>query len=250
MSGNTHKAILFLGATGGSGLSALRRSLAAGHTCIALCRTPSRLLEKLEAVNQPANLLTEQGNALDVDAVARCLTHPSEPSRLVDAIVFSIGGAFSFSKWGNDDPTVCANSMATLLKALAQTRANGTVGRPRIAAVSTTGISEHGRDIPAALIPMYHVMLKEPHKDKKAMEDQLLASGEEYTIIRPSLLTDGPEETKRPIRAGMEDPQAKKLVSRVLGYTISREDVGKWIYENALEDREGKWANKIASLTY
>ncbi|KAH8899006.1 NAD(P)-binding protein [Thozetella sp. PMI_491] len=250
------KTILFLGATGGSGFSVLNRSLAAGHTCIALCRTPSKLSDKLAGQDQ-SKLRIEQGNTLDVDSILSSLPNPANPSALVDSIVFTIGGAFNFSKMNNDDPTVCENSMKTLLAALTKARnERGLTGSPRIVVISTTGISEHGRDIPLAMIPMYHYMLKEPHKDKKKMEDLLIASGEVWTIVRPSLLMDGDEEKEKKknkvktIREGMEDPVAHKLESKALGYAISREDVGRWMFENTIQDNSDKWVRKIASISY
>jgi len=250
---STPKAILFLGATGGCGLSALRRSLSAGHICIALCRTPSKLSDKIPAELQ-GNLRIEQGNAHDASALARCLAHPTNPGSLVDAVLFSIGGAFQASKFALDDPTVCQRGMAALLDALSQTRSpqhdgGPLAGRPRVIAISTTGITAAGRDVPLLFVPMYHIVLKGPHKDKKAMEALLTGSDEDWTVVRPSLLTDG-AETTTPIRAGAEDVVAGKAESQAVGYTISREDVGKWIFENLIEEKDASWVRKAATVTY
>ncbi|OIW34174.1 NAD(P)-binding protein [Coniochaeta ligniaria NRRL 30616] len=242
----TPKTILFLGASGGCGFSTLRRSLEAGHTCIALCRTPSKLSAKL-----PAELLTklklEQGNAHDVAAVARCLVNPSNPGRVVDMVISSIGGAFSM-KTGIDDAHVCEKGAKALLEALALVRKNGATGSPRIVGVSSTGITESGRDIPVLMIPLYKGLLAVPHKDKKMLEDLLVESGEQWTIVRPAFLTDGPAVGK--VRAGMEDLTAHKVEKKEIGYTISREDVGKWMFENLVEERDAKWVRKAASITY
>lgn len=251
---STPKTILFLGATGGCGLAALRHSLAAGHTCIALCRTPSKLTAKLPADQQgKANLRTEQGNAHDVDAVARCLAHPTRPGALVDAVVFSIGGAFQPAKMTIDDPNVCEKGMQALLDALARPRPGAEAGaakkKPRVIAISSTGITNLGRDVPVLFIPMYHIMLKDPHKDKKAMEALLIASDADWTLVRPSLLTDGPESDTK-VRAGVEDSVSRKVESKAVGYTISREDTGKWIYENLIEETDGRWVRKTATITY
>lgn len=255
---STPKTILFLGATGGCGFSTLRRSLAAGHTCVALCRTPSKLTDKLPEPER-RNLRVEQGNAVDPATLLRHLAKPSDPTALVDAVVFTVGGAFQFSKMNNDDPTVCERAMDALLGALRTARAErGLAGAPRIVAVSTTGLSEHGRDYPLALFPLYHYMLAEPHKDKKKMEAALLASGEAWTVVRPSLLTDAAEEEEgkeqrtkaKPVREGMEDPSAHALESKAVGYTITREDVGRWMFENVVDEQSDKWVRKIASITY
>jgi NAD(P)-dependent dehydrogenase (short-subunit alcohol dehydrogenase family) len=108
--------ILFLGATGGVGLSTLRRSLAAGHTCLALCRTPSKLAAHFPSP-PPANLHLIPGNAHDATTLATsCLRNPTDRTRLVDTIVFSIGARPTLR--GMDDPHVCETGMAALLAAL------------------------------------------------------------------------------------------------------------------------------------
>lgn len=246
---STTKTILFLGATGGCAFSALSRSLAAGHACIALCRTPAKLTDKL-SVDLQRNLHVVQGNARETEDVARCLVHPSRPGHIVDMVISSIGARPNLAKLSMDDPTVCEAGMKALLSALAVVRKNGADGKPRIVALSTTGISDLGRDVPLLFVPLYHVVLKTPHKDKKIMEDALIHSGEEWTIVRPSLLTDGPEATETAIRAGVVDIVAHKVESKAVGYTISREDVGKWVFENLVQERDATWVGKAAAITY
>lgn len=243
------RTIFFLGATGGVALSTLRRSLAAGHTCVALCRTPSKLQSLLDdsEANHP-NLTIEQGNAHDVDALLRCLTVRGP----VDTIVSSIGGAMQLSKLTLDDPHVCETGMVSLLTAISRCRAekNLTDFTPRIVAVSTTGVSDVARHIPLLLIPMYATLLKNPRKDKSAMEKTLIASEEKWTIVRPSLFTDGPEAAAGTVREGIEDPVAGVSDKTPPGYTISRLDVGKWIFENLVQKGGEKYARKAVMITY
>ncbi|KAK0716126.1 hypothetical protein B0H67DRAFT_582442 [Lasiosphaeris hirsuta] len=243
------KTILFIGATGGCVLSTLQRSLAAGHTCIALCRTPSNLNSKLTPAEQSAVHIT-QGNAHDASALRGALTVSSaaQPT-LVDYVISGIGNPVTKEGILHPDNDVCRRGMETLLGAVAGLRAEGVGGRVRILGISSTGVSDFGRDIPFAMIPLYKVMLHVPHKDKKGMEDLLIASGEEWTVVRPSWLTNG-EGGVTEVRAGMEDPERKEVVTKAVGYTISREDVGKWIFDNVVEEADGKWVKRIASLTY
>ncbi|RYP25942.1 hypothetical protein DL767_008215 [Monosporascus sp. MG133] len=261
------KTIAFFGATGGCGLSALRHSLAAGLTCIALCRTPSKLADRFPSAQYP-NLTVVQGNAHDADAVARCLVVPSDPSHqtnlgahLVDTIVFSLGGAFIWSRLTLDDPHVCERGIAAVLDAIATVRSSNpkyTGWRPTIAAVSTTGISRAGRDIPLLMVPLYHGILRIPHADKRALEDRLVArrgsGGEDcdydYVVVRPSLLSDG-AKPERDIRVGVEDLRAEVLESRETGNFISREDVGRWIFEELVHGGGGKrYHGKAVSITW
>ncbi|KAI0885816.1 NAD(P)-binding protein [Annulohypoxylon maeteangense] len=240
----TQKTVAFFGASTGVGLGALKTCLAAGHSCIALCRNPAKLSAIFDLEKTP-NLTIVQGNAHDIAAVSRCLK--ASETTLVDAIVSTIGGAFIWSKMTLDDAHVCEKGIETLLSALTTLRKSGVVGRPHITAFSTTGMSRFGRDTPVAVTPFYSIVLKVPHLDKRAMEDKLASSGEEYTVVRASLLTDG--ETEREIRVGIEDP-AKGVETKAIGYTISREDAGKWVARNLVARREERFLNKTATITY
>lgn len=241
----THcKTVAFLGASTGVGLSALKHTLAAGHRCIALCRIPSKLTAIFPPETTP-NLQVIQGNAHDIATVSKCLV--AEKGKLVDGIISTIGGKFILSKMTIDDNEVCRKGMITILETLAQLRSGGATGKPHIIVCSTTGMSRFGRDVPLVTVPLYHVLLKVPHEDKKAMEDCLVASGEAFTIIRASLLVDG--ETKKEIRVGIEDPKTGRE-SEAIGYTISREDTGKWVADHLVLQSNGKYVNKIVMVTY
>lgn len=241
---STTKTIAFFGASGGVGLSALKHTLAAGHQCIALCRTPSKLTAILPPSTTP-NLKIIAGNAHDLACVSECLK--ASNGKLVDIIVTTIGGAPQLKTLSIDDPEVCRKGAATLLDALADLKRQGLTGNPHIIPCSTTGISKFGRDIPLACIPLYHFALKVPHKDKVIMEDSLVESGYGFTIIRASLLTTGASE--KAIRVGIEDPKTG-VDSKAIGYTISREDTGRWIAENLVLRRDAKYDNKNVSVTY
>ncbi|ERS96533.1 hypothetical protein HMPREF1624_06737 [Sporothrix schenckii ATCC 58251] len=217
------RTVAFLGASGGVGLAALRRTLANGYRCVALCRDPSKLTAifpemdlNLEAqtglddtMAATRRLTLVRGNAHDVDAVARCLLVPGTTDgerRIVDCVVSTIGGKFILSKLTVDDPNVCANGMATLLAAIKRLRLEGVScsgpSTPRIVVVSTTGISKCGRDVPLALLPLYHGMLRVPHADKCVMEETLVTSGEMFAIVRPSLLVDYESEAEAKAATG------------------------------------------------
>lgn len=243
------RTILFLG-TGGVGVSILRRSLSAGHTCVVLCRTLSKLQSLLaESEASHPNLTIEQGNAHDIDALLRCLTVRGK----VDTIISSIGGLLSFATMALDDPHVCETGMVSLLTAISRYRAEGNLAdyNPRIVAVSTTGVSEVARHIPVLMIPLYATLLKNPRKDKRAMEKVLISSDEKkWTIVRPSVFTDGPEAAPGMVREGVEDPVARVSDATAPGYTISRVDVGKWIFENLVGGEGGRYVRKAVMITY
>jgi len=240
----THtETVAFFGASGGVGLAALRYTLSTGCNCIVLCRTPSKLAAILPPLDHP-NLRIVQGNAHDIAAVSNCLQ--AREGAFVDKVVTTIGGAFVPSKMSIDDPEVCRKGMSVLLEAINQLRKlNSFEGRPHIICFSTTGISKFGRDIPVAMIPLYHVMLKVPHEDKVIMEDNLIASGEEFAIVRASLMI-ADEETNRKVRVGIEDPRMGRE-SAAIGYTITKGDAGRWLAENLIIKEEARYRNKISS---
>ncbi|KFH47306.1 hypothetical protein ACRE_019430 [Hapsidospora chrysogenum ATCC 11550] len=243
MPSNT-QTVVFIGASTGIGLAALKVTLAAGHQCIALCRTPSTLTGKLPLANNP-NLTVVPGNAHDVAALTGCLR--KEDGTLVDTIVTTIGGKFVASKMSLDDPSVCSKGMSALLEALSQLRRLGATGRPLIVCCSGVGLSTFGRDFPLSLWPVYRALLTVPLDDKIIMEASLTESGEDFALIRPSLLLDG--ESDRKIRVGIEHPKTGRE-STVTGYTISREDAGRWAAENLILKRDPKYVNKCLTVTY
>lgn len=236
------KSVAFFGASTGVGLAALKRTLAAGHKCIALCRDPSKLTAVFPSESTP-NLKVIKGNAHDISAVSQSLQ--TDDGRIVDVIVSTIGAKPRGITV--DDPNVCKKGAATILDALAQLRSTGITGTPHIIACSTAGFSRFGRDVPIVMIPIYYLFVSVPGADKVVMEDRFAQSGEAFTIIRASHLVDG--ESNKTIRVGIEDPKTGPE-SRAIGYTISREDAGRWLAENLVLKRDAMYLNKNVTVTY
>ena len=69
-----------------------------------------------------------------------------------------------------------------------------------------------------------------------------------FVILRPSFLTDGKRMGTAKVRVGVESAEAAKPA---VGYTISREDVGGWMFDEIVSgDGEEKFAGKMVSITY
>ncbi|KAI0395577.1 hypothetical protein F5Y17DRAFT_422845 [Xylariaceae sp. FL0594] len=264
--------IAFFGASGGVGLAALKHTLLSSgdgsrtRRCIALCRVPSKLTAILPPEKYP-NLRIVQGNAHDLAAVTTCLqVFRGEGSGvLVDKVITTIGGALVPSKLSIDDPHVCEKGMSVLLQAISNLCNNNHHGKknpaPHIICFSTTGISRFGRDIPLLMAPLYHVTLRVPHADKRAMEDALIAASgggvvDKFTIVRASFMPSDGEDDKskkdkdKEIRVSLEDPQHGRIGPVAIGYTISKFDAGRWLAENLIIRDEEKYHNKIATITY
>ncbi|KAK4053995.1 hypothetical protein OIO90_003640 [Microbotryomycetes sp. JL221] len=260
--------VAFLGATGGCTFACLVRTLTAGIECRALVRTPSKLWDMLKSRKELdqtkiVTLLTiVQGDAKDPDAVKQLLS--VEP-RL---IVFGIGGTPSF-QWSLTtpitltDPTICADSMKTLLQVISQIP---TIEPLTISVISTTGISSTTQDVPGMMKPLYKYGLHIPHQDKQEMERLLTCFSLKklnWIIVRPSLLTDStpvkpqsscPTQKVKPIKVGWEGSTQGPAV----GYSISRDDVGKWLFETLIEPTtvtqhghvNSEWFGRKVSITH
>lgn len=65
----------------------------------------------------------------------------------------------------------------------------------------------------------------------------------QYTIVRPSTLTEGVGDGLTKIKAGVEDKPA-------VGYFIAREDVGKWVSELLVNPGlTSEYLGKVVSIT-
>ncbi|KAL8734410.1 MAG: hypothetical protein Q9181_003231 [Wetmoreana brouardii] len=262
--------VAFFGATGGSTLACLALALKAGYTCSALSRSSSKLQTLLleRQVSQSTidtHLTIIQGDIRDAQSVSKTLSpqpKPNTPSTnrpTVHLIISGIGRPPIFSpnplSPTFDDPTVCQDAIRTILTALSILPSSSK--KPMLVALSTTGISSQARDVPILMMPLYHWLLAVPHKDKQEMESLLLAEVakpaqeraiENFIAVRPSLLTDGARLGTDKVRVGEEIDGA---ANPAVGYTISREDVGGWVFDELLEGRgRDKYAGKLVSITY
>lgn len=244
---STQPICAFFGATGGTANHTLALALKANHQCTALARNPQKLTEMLLAALVPEDTLSThlhivKGDIRDAAAVKAVLGHAQH-----NLIISGLGRTTMFS---NVDETICQDGTAAMFKALRELQSEGKLATvPHFIALSTTGISERGRDIPLMFVPLYKVLLKSPHEDKKAMEQLVTAAAAEekpviraYTLVRPALFIEDkwPFGLER-VRVGVEE--APKI-----GYTIKRAEVGGWIYENMIAGDAAKWANLKPNL--
>lgn len=215
-----------------------------------------------------AHLTIVEGNIKDLATVKRALLGPS--NRPVDIIVNGVGGAPKFQlsltcPFTLDDPHICEGGMASILSALrfltADSKTTANDPKPMLVIISATGVSKTRRDTPLPIVPLYHWLGAIPHADKAAMEklvfeavgsgdkDEVLAS---FVVVRPSLLTDGTMRGADSVRVGWEAPSNvdRNAPGPAIGYTISRRDVGNWIFEETIQGEALRWEGKCVTLTY
>jgi len=125
-----------------------------------------------------------------------------------------------------------SRSMEAIVPAMQQ------AGVRRIILMSAFGVGESLRDAP--LIPRiaFRTLLRGPFADKKSAEEKLRASGLDWTIVYPVLLTNGPL-TER-YRVG----ERLKLHGMP---RISRADVAHFILNEA---QSGAFVRKVAVISY
>ncbi|KAG0275575.1 hypothetical protein BGZ97_010264 [Linnemannia gamsii] len=257
--------IAFFGATGGCTNACLVHTLNAGFYATALARTPSKLTDMLLAQGLSQSVIDTQltivkGDIADIHAIKNVLTNNSVTTgsaKLASQIISGIGGTpqmrMSLSKpMTIDNPEICATATKNIVQSLQEIYASHpstAQNRPSITVISTTGVSDVREDVPFGFRTFYHVVLADPHKDKKVMENLVIENASSTgvfrgaVVIRPSLLK-GDQNVKsgkgwQKVKVGVEDKPA-------VGYTIHRADVGQWICEQIVKTGgESRFGQKV-----
>ncbi|KFY87626.1 hypothetical protein V500_06856 [Pseudogymnoascus sp. VKM F-4518 (FW-2643)] len=229
-----NKGIAFFGATGGCAGACLARCLEAGYTCSALVRNPQKLIDLLathdispETISSRLTVIT--GNVKDPVNVSQTIL----PTTAIIVSGIGVSPVWKQGAWFPilDDWTICQDRVSTILEVLRLRRTADV--KPLLAVISTTGISKFGRDIPLPMVPLYHWMLSVPHKDKEAME---------------LMIVDAMNNEIGSVRADVEDGNVAK---KAIGYTISRKDVGGYIFEDVVQKYTApNGTGRIVAITY
>jgi hypothetical protein len=222
--------------------------------------------------NISASILDEQltivqGSVKDLAPVKETIAPSNKPASI---IISGIGSTPEFSLSLHPvkmvDPYICEEGLTVVLSAIRELRRENVIAadaKPLICTVSTTGISKT-RDVPYVLAPLYHVVLATAHKDKAKAEALIakasMETGNEaplsgFVILRPTLLGSGPAKGLENVKTGWErhpnalEAGAEKGTKPAMGTSISRADVGLFIFEEVIKGGQ-KWAGKCVSMTY
>ncbi|CAF9939934.1 MAG: hypothetical protein ALECFALPRED_008379 [Alectoria fallacina] len=237
---NSKPLIAFYGATGGCTLAALVPALKAGYDCTALARTPSKLSALLLEKGVPqsaidAHLTISKGDVFNAEDCKGTLTLNG---RTADIIISGVG-VYSIGS----EITICTTAANNVLSALPTLPPPASGKKPLFVALSSTGVSNGPRDVPLLFVPMYHWLLTNPHKDKRNMEKTIVEQTDNFVIVRPSLLTNGKAQGGKKVKVGTEERP-------VVGYLISREDVGLWMFENLVQGDGDRYAGQKVNITH
>lgn len=161
--------LLVVGATRGIGLHLVKQALEAGLAITALVRDPQRL------PLQHARLKVMTGDIRDADAVRRAMANQ-------DAVCCTIGIPPTWKS-----VTVFSEGTSNLLNAMKDAGANRFLCVTGIGAGDSKG---HGGFLYDRLFKP--LLLRTVYEDKDRQEALIKGSDVDWTIVRPSFLTNGP----------------------------------------------------------
>lgn len=161
--------LLVLGGSGGTGRQIVGQALDAGHDVTVLAREPGKV-----AIHHP-RLKIVSG---DTTAGGASL---SGGMRGQDAVISAIGRGKTFKSDG-----LIQRSVPGILGAMQ------TTGVRRLMFTSALGVGETFRDSPILPKVFFKTLLRDIYADKLVGDDLIRASGLDWTIVQPAVLTDGP----------------------------------------------------------
>lgn len=194
--------IAVLGASGGCGSWIVSQAQARGHEVTAVVRSATW--------QGPAGVAVLRGDLTDEAFLRKAV-------RGQDAVLSALGLRIKgLAPWHRpEQPDFLARATPALIAAM---RAEGI---SRLVAISAGGVGDSRAKVPGVFRAMIALTaLKAAYAALEAMEHQLLASGLDVCVCRPSGLTDGP----RTGQVRLADGYAGRA-------TISRADVAGWMLD-------------------
>jgi len=207
--------IVVIGATGRTGRVVVEQALGHGDEVVAFARQPEGL-----GIEHP-RLTMVRGDVRDLDSLREAMPG-------ADAVVVAIGAPAARTV---DTYSVgIGNTMQAMVEA----------GVPRIAVVSAAGtFNRDDRNIALGFRLMMKATLGGLYDDLERMEQRVMASALEWTIVRPAGLTDG--ELTGHYRIGDHGKPLPK------GQRISRADVAAMLLKSLATDR---WLRRAVTVAY
>ena len=160
--------LVIFGATGKTGLEIVRQALEKGHTVTAFVRDPSRLAIEHE------RLTTMAGDVFEPASVAQAVQGQ-------DAVICALGAGSDLKK-----TTVRTTGTIHIVGGMQEH------GVKRLIAITAMGVGESWDTLSLVNKLFFAVLLKSAREDHEAQEIAIKESELDWTIIRPSGLTDTP----------------------------------------------------------
>ncbi len=203
--------LAIFGATGGTGLELTRQSLEKGHSVRVLVRNPNRM------PLSDQNMRVVLGNVLDHESVRKTVLG-------ADAVLSCLGQRNLLR-----NTRVCSVGTHLIIEVMKG------MGVRRLVVESAFGAGESLAVANALERLLFATLLWAPYQDKNVLEPEVKASGLEWTILRPTVLTKGALTGRYVVTAGR--PAASR---------VSRADVAAAMLR-AVEER--LWIGESPTVT-
>lgn len=196
--------LAIFGATGKTGIELVKQAIDKGHHVTAFVRNP----DSMEIEDNKLNLLT--GDVFDAIGVSQAIQGQ-------DAVICALGSGSDLSK-----TTVRTAGTINIIKGMNDHKVK------RFFAVTAMGVGESWNNLSLLNKFFFAVLLKSSREDHEAQESAINASGLDWTIIRPSGLTEKPRtgvydvgenipaKTSKIARADVADMILKELEQNAL----------------------------------
>lgn len=202
--------LLIIGASQGIGLEAVKRALEEGHEVRAFARSADAI-----AIEDP-KLTKIAGDARDTVAVAKAVAG-------VDAVIQTLGAPKS-AQAVVAGTTIFSRTTRILVDAM---RAAGVKRLVTVTGLGAGNSRGHGGFLYDTL--MFPLVLKRVYDDKDVQEQMIRASGLDWTIARPGLLTGGPATGRMRVLPDEKDWSLGR---------VARADVADFLVREAFERRQ------------
>ncbi len=163
--------IAIFGATGGTGRLVLERCLEQNYQVNALVRTPGQI-----TIDDP-NLTIIHGDVLNRHKVEETLIG-------TEAVICSLGST------ANNPEYVVSDGTSHIITGMQE------LGIRRLIVVTSLGVGNSKNQVPFFFKTLMKTVLRSAIEDKERQERVVMASGLDWTIVRPGGLTDGPATGK------------------------------------------------------
>ena len=204
--------ITIFGATGKTGIELVNQALEKGHAVTAFVRDPARLAVEDES------LTIIEGDIFDPASVAQAIQGQ-------DAVICTLGAGSDLKK-----TSVRTEGTVNIINGMKEFNVN------RLIVISAMGVGDSWETLSLLNKIVFATLLKSSRDDHEAQEAAVRHSGVDWTVIRPSGLTDTP-------RTGSY--QVGENISATT-YKIARADVADLVLK---ELEQNKLIGKAVTIT-
>lgn len=190
--------LVIFGATGGTGQALLEQALDLGYDVTAAVRTPAKVTLKHDRLH------VTQADVTDAEAVSSAV-------RGQEAVLSALGVS-DFRPFAKAT-SVYSGGTRTILDAMKSADVRRFIG------VTSAGVNNDPNE-PLLYRLLLKPLLRGPYRDMQRMEEDVKASGLEWTLVRPVRLTDGPRTGRYRVT-----PENRPKGGR----TISRSDIADFM---------------------